>query len=499
MDEVTSAAELPDDGTDVALRPQRLADFAGQPQSTRQLAVVLRAALQRGESAPHLLFSGPPGLGKTTLAQIVAHEMGVGTAFKSTSAPSLEKPGDLVALLTSREPGDVLFIDEVHRLPRVLEEILYPAMEDFVVDIVIGDGPDAKSLRLPLPPFTLVAATTRSGMLSAPLLDRFGLELNFEFYDEETLSGIIGRSARLLGTDITDEAAAELACRSRGTPRIANRLLRRVRDYAQVQGDGTIDADTLAGGLALFRHRQHRAGQGLHPRPRRAHRHLCRPSPGPEDARHRRWRVARHHRGLRGAVPDPPWPHRPDPTGPHRHHGRLHPPGPDAARRPAAAHRLTGPTIPPMSVPSATGAAGLLLVATDGDRARMLLARRSAHRSFPLSWSIPAGGMHDQEGPIGCALREAREEIGSMPSNRVVSVITDTQANGWTFHTVIATTRATVPIVATGVDAHEINSLRWVDASQGRQLNLHPGLRRVWERVSGRCDALVRRQRLIVA
>ncbi|WP_114594732.1 Holliday junction branch migration DNA helicase RuvB [Euzebya pacifica] len=252
MDELTSAAELPDDGTDVALRPQRLSDFAGQPQSTEQLAVVLQAALQRGEPAPHLLFSGPPGLGKTTLAQIVAHEMGVGTAFKSTSAPSLEKPGDLVALLTSREPGDVLFIDEVHRLPRVLEEILYPAMEDFVVDIVIGDGPDAKSLRLPLPPFTLVAATTRSGLLSAPLLDRFGLELNFEFYDDDTLAGIIARSARLLGTDITDQAAAELGCRSRGTPRIANRLLRRVRDYAQVQGNGTIDAATLAGGLALF-------------------------------------------------------------------------------------------------------------------------------------------------------------------------------------------------------------------------------------------------------
>lgn len=152
-----------------------------------------------------------------------------------------------------------------------------------------------------------------------------------------------------------------------------------------------------------------------------------------------------------------------------------------------------------MSVPTASGAAGLLLVATDGDRARMLLARRSAHRSFPLSWSIPAGGMHAQEAPIGCALREAREELGALPSNRVVSVITDTQANGWTFHTVIATTNTAGPMVAGGVDAHEINSLRWVDADQGRHLNLHPGLRRVWERVSGRCDALVRRQRLIIA
>lgn len=223
----------------VSLRPQKLADFVGQTKVKQNLKVFMEAAKLRKESLDHVLLAGPPGLGKTTLSHIIAHEMGVG--LRITSGPAIEKAGDLAALLTHLEPYDVLFIDEIHRLPRSVEEILYPALEDFKLDLTVGEGPSARSLRLDVPPFTLVAATTRSGMLSSPLRSRFGIPLYLEFYSNEELAEIIERSARILEIDIHSDAALELARRSRKTPRIANRLLKRVRDFAQTSNQKTIE------------------------------------------------------------------------------------------------------------------------------------------------------------------------------------------------------------------------------------------------------------------
>ncbi len=220
------------------LRPRLLAEFIGQSALKENLAVFITAAIQRQESLDHVLFHGNPGLGKTSLAAIISNELGVN--FRSTSGPVIERPGDLAALLTNLEPRDVLFIDEIHRLNHVVEEILYPAMEDFQLDIIIGQGPSARTIKLDLPPFTLVGATTRTGLLSPPLRDRFGVVLRLEFYRPEELHPIVLRSARILGVTIDDQGALEIARRSRGTPRIANRLLRRVRDYAQVKADGRI-------------------------------------------------------------------------------------------------------------------------------------------------------------------------------------------------------------------------------------------------------------------
>jgi len=246
-----ATAELP---VEESLRPRVLDDYVGQSALLANLRVFIEAARRRGEALDHTLFSGPPGLGKTTLAHIIAHEMG--GQLRVTSGPVIEKPGDLAALLTNLERGDVLFIDEIHRLSPVVEEILYPAMEDFELDLIIGEGPAARSVKLPLPPFTLVGATTRIGLLTPPLRDRFGIVGRMEFYGVDDLTRIVRRSAGILGCQVTDTGAAEIARRSRGTPRIANRLLRRVRDFAEVDGDGTIDvaiADASLARLAVDR------------------------------------------------------------------------------------------------------------------------------------------------------------------------------------------------------------------------------------------------------
>ncbi len=249
LDPAANATDI-DRVDDVSLRPRRLDEFIGQRELKEHLAIVLEAAKRRGQAADHLLLAGPPGLGKTSMAGIVAAEMG--GQLLVTSGPALERAGDLAAILTKLEEGDVLFIDEIHRLSRAVEEILYPAMEDFQIDIVVGKGPAASSIRLTLPRFTLIGATTRTGMITGPLRDRFGLVARLDYYADDELEAIVSRAAGILQVTIDDEGAWEIARRSRGTPRIANRLLRRVRDYAEVRGDGTISHATARDGLAVF-------------------------------------------------------------------------------------------------------------------------------------------------------------------------------------------------------------------------------------------------------
>jgi len=247
---VTPIGTNEDEAFDRAVRPRKLDEYIGQPRVKAQMQIFIAAARQRGEALDHTLLFGPPGLGKTTLAHIIANELGVN--LYQTSGPVLERPGDLAAHLTSLEPNDVLFIDEIHRLSPVVEEALYPALEDFQLDIMIGEGPGARSIKLPLKPFTLVGATTRAGLLTSPLRDRFGITQHLEFYANAELVQIVRRTARILALTIDDAGAREIASRSRGTPRVANRLLRRVRDYAQVKGDGTVDERVAKAAMDLL-------------------------------------------------------------------------------------------------------------------------------------------------------------------------------------------------------------------------------------------------------
>ncbi|HET6770208.1 MAG TPA: Holliday junction branch migration DNA helicase RuvB [Actinomycetota bacterium] len=250
-DRLVASAELdPDREFDAALRPRWLSEFVGQARVKEQLALLIQSARERGDPLDHVLFSGPPGLGKTSLAGIVANELGA--SLRHTSGPALERTADLAAILTNLEESDVLFVDEVHRMPRPVEEVMYPALEDFKLDVVIGRGPSARTIRLDLPRFTLVAATTRPGLITLPLRERFGFSPRLEYYDEAELALVVRRSAGILEVEVDDGGAGEIARRSRGTPRIANRLLRRVRDYAQVRGDGRVTEESASDALALF-------------------------------------------------------------------------------------------------------------------------------------------------------------------------------------------------------------------------------------------------------
>ena len=248
---ISTNATREDDIAEASIRPKKLDEYLGQEAVREQMKIFIEASKRRGDSLDHVLIFGPPGLGKTTLSHVIANEMGVN--IRSTSGPVIERAGDLAALLTNLQPHDVLFIDEIHRLSPVVEEVLYPAMEDFQIDIMIGEGPAARSIKLDLPPFTLIGATTRAGLLTGPLRDRFGIVQRLAFYTNEELTRIVRRSATILNIDCDAEGAAQIACRSRGTPRIANRLLRRVRDYAQVKGNGHIDAAIAQAAMQMLK------------------------------------------------------------------------------------------------------------------------------------------------------------------------------------------------------------------------------------------------------
>ena len=248
---ISTTASADEEFVEATIRPQRLAEYLGQPVAREQLGIYIEAARRRGEALDHVLIFGPPGLGKTTLSHVIANELGVN--LRSTSGPVLERPGDLAALLTNLQPRDVLFVDEIHRLSPIVEEVLYPALEDFQIDIMIGEGPAARSIKLDLPPFTLIGATTRAGLLTAPLRDRFGIVQRLEFYSTLELTAIVRRAAKILGIACEAQGAGEIAKRARGTPRIANRLLRRVRDYAEIKADGTITTAVAKAALDMLK------------------------------------------------------------------------------------------------------------------------------------------------------------------------------------------------------------------------------------------------------
>ncbi len=322
---LVTAERREEDAAEASLRPQRLSDFIGQEQARTNLGVFIEAARARKEALDHVLFVGPPGLGKTTLAQIVARELGVN--FRATSGPVIAKAGDLAALLTNLEERDVLFIDEIHRLNPAVEEILYPAMEDFQLDLIIGEGPAARSVKIDLAKFTLIGATTRAGLLTNPLRDRFGIPVRLNFYSDAELELIVNRGARVLGVGVTADGSNEIARRARGTPRIAGRLLRRVRDFASVDGAVAIDRCGRrqgAGGARSRRRRSRRHGSALSHHDRRE---LWRRPGRRRDARRRFVGAARRHRGHYRALSDPVWVPAAHAARPSDHRPRLPPSG----------------------------------------------------------------------------------------------------------------------------------------------------------------------------